>query len=84
MLTERGFVPVADLVSGDRVATGQGLSDMARDVICGSLLGDASIVKASSRLEFGHSQRQVEYALWKSELLEELQMSSSRVEFNRG
>ncbi len=80
VLTERGFVPVEDIIPGDRVATGHGLSDVARDVICGSLLGDATITRASSHLQFGHSQRQLEYALWKSDLLEELQMSSSLLE----
>ena len=80
VLTERGFVPVEELLPGDRVATGQGLSDVARDVVCGSLLGDASMNGASSHLQFAHSGRQLNYALWKSELLDELQMSWSLVE----
>jgi LAGLIDADG DNA endonuclease family/Uracil DNA glycosylase superfamily len=77
VLTERGFVPVEELVPGDRVATGQGLSDVARDVVCGSLLGDASISARSSHLQFGHSEHQLEYALWKAELLAELHTSST-------
>src|SRR5687767_9898291 len=39
VLTERGYVPAAELLPADRVATGQGLSEVARDVVCGSLLG---------------------------------------------
>lgn len=80
VLTERGFVAVENLVRGDRVATGQGLSDVARDVACGSLLGDASIDARSSHLQFGHSQHQLEYALWKAELLAELRMTSRVLE----
>src|SRR3954447_16828743 len=34
VLTERGYVPARDLRPGDRVATGQGLSDVARDLVC--------------------------------------------------
>jgi len=51
VLTERGFVAVEDLVPGDRIATGHGIGDVARDVTCGSLRGDVSInASSSSRL----------------------------------
>ena len=72
VLTERGFVRADALRPGDRVATGQGLSELARDVICGSLLGDASIASSSSHVTYGHSVRQLEYARFKATLLNEL------------
>jgi uracil-DNA glycosylase family 4 len=73
VLTERGYVPAAELRPTDRVATGQGLSDVARDVVCGSLLGDSSIAAKSSSLTCGHSERQLDYAAFKFTLLYELQ-----------
>ena len=76
VLTERGYVAAADLRPDDRVATGQGLSDVARDVVCGSLLGDASISSRSACVTFGHSAAQLDYALFKATLLEELVASA--------
>jgi len=70
--TERGWVSAAELRADDRVATGQGLSRLAYDVVCGSLLGDASISKARGHLEVAHSSRQAEYAIFKAELLAEV------------
>ena len=75
VLTERGYVHVEDLSAGDRIATGQGLTELAFDVTCGSLLGDASISAKSSCLTFGHSAKQVEYARFKAELVRELSPS---------
>ena len=72
VLTDRGYVPVEELRSADRVATGQGLSRLAFDVICGTVLGDAHINSRSAHLFFAHSERQADYALFKSELLAEL------------
>src|SRR5438477_1273936 len=72
VLTERGFVAVEELTSEDRVATGQGLSALARDVVCGTLLGDGTLSARSSYLAFTHSPRQVEYARFKRDLLAEL------------
>ena len=72
VLTERGYVPVEELVPGDRIATGQGLSALARDVVCGTVLGDGCLQAKSSSLTFSHSQRQGEYARFKVELLGEL------------
>jgi uracil-DNA glycosylase len=72
VLTERGYVPVEELVPGDRIATGQGLSALARDVACGTVLGDGCLQAESSCLTFSHSQHQGEYAGLKAELLEEL------------
>jgi uracil-DNA glycosylase len=72
VMTERGFVPVEELTPGDRIATGQGLSSLAFDVACGTLLGDAHIPPDTSLLSFSHSIRQREYALFKVGLLGEL------------
>jgi len=75
VLTERGYVAVDELLTTDRIATGQGLSAVAHDVVCGSLLGDASINAASSYLQLAHSDHQSAYAEWKADLLAELQPS---------
>ncbi len=72
VLTQRGYVPAAELVSGDRVATGQGLSRLAWDVACGTVLGDGCLQAASSTLTFSHSQHQGDYARFKATLLAEL------------
>ena len=79
VLTERGYVPVSDLEGGDRVATGQGLSPLARDVVCGTLLGDGSLNARSAHLTFGHSRRQAEYAAFKADLLAELHPRSTEL-----
>jgi len=72
VLTERGYVPVQELRAGDRIATGQGLSAAARDVVCGTVLGDGCLQRNSAYLSFSHSQRQLDYACFKAELLEQL------------
>jgi uracil-DNA glycosylase len=71
VLTTRGYVPVEQLNGDDRIATGQGLSALARDVVCGSLLGDSYLRRTSSSLTFSHSERQGDYARFKAELLSE-------------
>ena len=73
VLTERGYVPAQRLQSADRVATGQGLSNLAHDVVCGTLLGDGHLNAASAHLTFGHSQKQSAYAEFKADLLAELE-----------
>jgi uracil-DNA glycosylase family 4 len=73
VMTERGFVPAAELLPTDRVATGQGLSDLARDVLCGSLLGDASIGRRTGSVSCSHSERQSGYAAFKAGLMAELE-----------
>jgi uracil-DNA glycosylase family 4 len=72
VLTEGGFVRADELERGDRVATGVGLSRLARDVICGTLLGDASLSASSAHVSLSHSERQSAYALFKADLLKEL------------
>jgi uracil-DNA glycosylase len=72
VLTERGYVLVTDLQNDDRIATGQGLSTLAFDVVCGSVLGDSSLSSRSSILTCSHSDKQGDYALFKASLLEEL------------
>ena len=73
VLTERGYVHVSDLTDDDRVATGQGLSGLAKDVVCGTLLGDGYLSRASAHLFMAHSTHQAEYARFKAALLAELQ-----------
>ncbi len=72
VLTESGYVRVDQLRERDRIACGQGLSDIAWDVVCGTLLGDGSLSSRGAALSFGHSQTQSEYALFKAKLLAEL------------
>lgn len=72
VLTERGYVPIEELQPGDRIATGQGLSRLAHDVVCGTVLGDGYLNVRSAHLAFGHSYAQAEYARFKSDLLAEL------------
>jgi uracil-DNA glycosylase len=75
VLTERGYVPVEELSSGDRIATGQGMSALALDVVCGTVLGNGCLQSKSSCLTFSHSQKQGEYARLKAALLAELHTS---------
>jgi uracil-DNA glycosylase family 4 len=72
VLTDRGFIPVEQLPPGARIATGQGLSHVAREVVYGTLLGDGHLTAAEATLSFGHSARQEAYARHKAELLAEL------------
>jgi uracil-DNA glycosylase family 4 len=72
VLTERGYVEVQNLRLNDRIAVGQGLSDVAMDVVCGSLLGDSSLNSQSAYISFSHSAAQADYAIFKASLLEEL------------
>ncbi len=72
VLTERGYVPVEELHDGDRIATGQGLTALVRDVVCGTLLGDGCLQAGSSTLTWSHSQRQGDYARFKAELVSDL------------
>ncbi len=72
VLTEDGYAAVQKLPRRARIATGQGLSSLATDVVWGTLLGDGSISARSSHLSFSHSAGHAEYALFKTGLLEEL------------
>jgi uracil-DNA glycosylase family 4 len=72
VLTQRGWVAVQDLQKGDQIATGQGLSDIAFDVVCGTLLADGHIARHNAHLSLSHSARQTEYLHLKAELLSEL------------
>jgi len=80
VLTQRGYVPVGELTDGDRVSTGQGLSKMHLDLVCGTLLGDASISASQSTLTMSHSGEQSDYANFKAGLLEGLHARVSYVE----
>ncbi len=72
VLTDRGYVPVEELREEDRMATGCGLSALAHDVVCGTVLGDGHLSPRSAHLSLAHSQRQGDYARFKAELLAEL------------
>jgi uracil-DNA glycosylase len=72
VLTRRGYVRVDELEPGDAVATGQGLSRVAREVVCGSLLGGAHLSSKDPHLSFAHPALQGEYAAFKADLLAEL------------
>jgi uracil-DNA glycosylase family 4 len=80
VLTDRGFVAVEQLPPGARIATGQGLSRVAHDVVCGTLLGDGHLTAAQSTLSFSHPTRQEEYAQFKGGLLAELAPRLNRLD----
>jgi uracil-DNA glycosylase len=69
VLTDRGYVDVEELRSDDLIATGVGLTELERDVICGTLLGDGHLNARSSHLSFSHSEAQREYASFKADIL---------------
>jgi uracil-DNA glycosylase family 4 len=78
VLTQRGWIPAERLTADDRIATGQGLSELAFDVVCGTLLGDGRLEAKSSALTFSHSARQARYAAFKARLLEELDVAQEQ------
>jgi uracil-DNA glycosylase family 4 len=73
VLTDAGYFQADELQQGDRVATGVGVSAVARDVLCGTLLGDGSLNARSSHLSLSHSASQAHYAFFKAQLLGELE-----------
>jgi hypothetical protein len=73
VLTDKGWMPVEQLPAGARVATGQGLSAVAFDVVCGTLLGDGHLDARSAHLAFTHSAREGAYARHKAAMLAELE-----------
>jgi uracil-DNA glycosylase family 4 len=79
VLTERGWIAAENLKSTDRIATGHGLSEVARDVVCGTLLGDGSMRAGVGQLQIAHSAKQAEYAFFKAELLQELRPVVSEI-----
>ena len=79
VLTERGYVRVDELRQTDRVATGQGLSELVFDVVCGTLLGDGSIRAKAAMLTMAYSERQAAYADFKMQLLAELRPTRQAV-----
>jgi hypothetical protein len=80
VLTSRGYVPVEELQATDRIATGQGLSALAFDVVCGTVLGDGCLQARSCCLTFSDSHRQLEYAKFKASLLSELTVETEERE----
>jgi uracil-DNA glycosylase family 4 len=73
VLTERGYVPVQELDSADRIAIGSGLSQAAFDAVCGTILGDGHLRAASGHLTCSHSERQREWVEFKAFMLQELE-----------
>lgn len=73
VLTDEGYVAVQDLKPGALIATGQGLSPLAFDVVCGSLLGDSYLSAKAAHLTMSHSARHRDYVTFKGRLLKELQ-----------
>jgi uracil-DNA glycosylase family 4 len=80
VLTADGFVPVERLRPGSLIATGQGLSRIAHDVVCGTVLGGGHLNAASAHLSFAHSAQQDAYACFKAELIAELSPHINRLE----
>jgi uracil-DNA glycosylase len=78
VLTDDGYVPVEQLVAGARIATGQGLSRLAKDVVYGTLLGDGNLSRTNAHLTMAHSAKEADYALFKADLLAELAPSVDR------
>jgi len=72
VLSEDGWVPVEKLPLGARIATGQGLSRLAHDIVCGTVLGDGHLDAHSAHLFLAHGPAQAEYAAFKANLLAEL------------
>ena len=72
VLTRRGFVNAEDLEETDEVAVAAGLSEVASQVIAGTLLGDASIPRGNAHLQMTHSASQEEYVRLKASALTEL------------
>ncbi len=72
VLTDVGYLAAEDVTPAVRVATGQGLSAVAKDVVCGTLLGDGHLNNQRASLSFSHSTRQGDYARFKASLLHEL------------
>jgi uracil-DNA glycosylase family 4 len=72
VLTDRGWTAVQDLPGDARIATGQGLSSLAFDVVLGTMLGDGHLDSRRASLSFGHTARQADYASFKLSLITEL------------
>jgi uracil-DNA glycosylase family 4 len=72
VLTERGYVAVEHLQPDERIATGQGLTALARDIVIGTVLGDGYLNAKSAHLSIRHSIKQKDYAVFKAVLLAEL------------
>jgi len=79
ILTDRGYVAVEELEGDELIATGQGLTELEEDVVCGTVLGDGHLNAKSAYLSFTHSPKQAEYASFKAGLLAELGSSVTTV-----
>ena len=80
VLTSRGWVEVEGLGAEDQIAVGAGLSEVAEDVLIGTLLGDASIPKRSAHLQMTHCAAHEEYLRLKGRALGELCTTFGRLQ----
>jgi uracil-DNA glycosylase len=72
VLTDEGYVRVDQLSEDSWVATGQGLSSVARDAVYGTILGDATLNRQSAHLAISHCVAQVDYVDLLADVLNEL------------
>jgi uracil-DNA glycosylase family 4 len=72
VLTRRGYVKAEELEASDEVAISSGLSQLASEVIAGTLLGDGTIPRTNAHLQMIHSAAQEEYVRLKASALAEL------------
>jgi uracil-DNA glycosylase len=79
VLTDEGWVAVQDLRPGARIATGQGVSATALDMLEGTLLGDAHLPTKSACLTMAHSFVSLEYVQFKASVLAELEPTVATV-----
>ncbi|MGH8981657.1 MAG: uracil-DNA glycosylase family protein [Acidimicrobiales bacterium] len=73
VLTESGWTRIDSLPPGARIATGQGLSPAAHDVIVGSLLGDTHVSSRDTHGETGPCLHQPPHATFKAALQSEME-----------
>ena len=72
VLTDQGYLAVEQLPPGARIATGQGLSRVAREVVYGTLLGDGHLTAAEATLSFVIRPNRKLMHSYKAEILAEL------------
>jgi len=80
ILTQRGWIPVAQLTPQDKIATGTpGLSPHQLSAVIGMLLGDAYLNGKARDLNITHGAAQVEYLSYKQHLLANLGTSTNHI-----
>ena len=74
LMTLKGWKAISDLNSDDCIATGvERLSDVQRQIVIGSVLGDGSISKRNDagwgQFRISHCENQKDYLVWKTDML---------------